>query len=108
MTVILCERNKHFRRQIEVFSNVLKTELYTLDNHGFSEAEFYNSGAPHVGPYSLPPPCLYVLQATIPCPRNNPNPRLQRLSNVQLMPAFKDCFQCRSEEISYVSFDVAH
>ena len=26
-----------------------------------------------VGPYSLPPPCLYILPATIPSPRNNPH-----------------------------------
>lgn len=61
-----------------------------------------------VGPYSLPPPCLYVLPATIPSPRNNPNPRPQQLSDVQLMRAFNDCFRCRPEEISYVSFNVAH
>ena len=64
--------------------------------------------ATHVGPYSLPPPCLYVLPATIPSPRNNPNPNPQRLSDVQLMQAFNDCFRCRPEEISYVSFNVAH
>ena len=27
-----------------------------------------------VGPFSLPPPCLYMLPATIPSPRNNPSP----------------------------------
>ena len=61
-----------------------------------------------VGPYSLPPPCLYLLPATIPSPRNNPSPRSQRLSDVELMQAFNDSFQCRPDEISYVSFDVAH
>ena len=61
-----------------------------------------------VGPYSLPPPCLYVLPGTIPSPRNNPTPQPQRLSDVQIMSAFNDCFRCRPEEINYVSFDVAH
>jgi len=61
-----------------------------------------------VGPYSLPPPCLYVLPSTIPSPRNNPTPQPQRLSDVQVMQAFNDCFRCTPEEINYVSFDVAH
>ena len=45
---------------------------------------------------------------TIPSPRNNPTPQPQRLSDVQIMSAFNDCFRCRPEEINYVSFDVAH
>lgn len=61
-----------------------------------------------VGPYSLPPPCLYLLPATIPSPRNNPHPQPQQMADVQIMRAFNDCFQCRPEEINYVSFDVAH
>ena len=64
--------------------------------------------ATDLGPYSLPPPCLYVLPATIPSPRNNPNPGSQPLSDVRLMQAFNDCFRCRPDEISYVSFEVAH
>ena len=66
------------------------------------------SRATIVGRYSLPPPCLYVFPATIPSPRNNPNPKPQQLSDVQIMQAFNDCFQCRPEEINYVSFDVIH
>ena len=61
-----------------------------------------------VGPYSLPPPCLYVLPATIPSPRNNPSPRTQRLAEVEIMQAFSECFGCRPDEISYVGFDVAY
>ena len=62
----------------------------------------------NVGPFSLPPPCLYVLPSTIPHPRTNPNPRPQRLADVQIIQAFNDCFRCKPEEINYVSFDVAH
>lgn len=62
----------------------------------------------HVGPYSLPPPCLYILPSTIPSPRNNPSPQSQQLPDVQIMQAFNDCFRCKSEEINYISFDVAH
>lgn len=61
-----------------------------------------------VGPYSLPPPCLYVFPSTIPSPRNNPTPQPQQLSDIQIMRAFNDCFGCRTEEINYVSFDVAY
>ena len=61
-----------------------------------------------VGPFSLPPPCLYVLPATIPSPRNNPSPPPQALSDVQIMQAFNDCFGCVEAEINYVSFDVEH
>ena len=61
-----------------------------------------------VGPFSLPPPCLYVLPATIPSPRNNPNPQPQKLADVQIIQAFNNCFRCKAEEINYVSFSVAH
>lgn len=61
-----------------------------------------------VGPFSLPPPCLYLLPATIPSPRNNPTPQPQELSDVHLLQAFSDCFGCKSDEINSVSFDVAH
>ena len=59
-----------------------------------------------VGPYLLPPPCLYLLPSTIPSPRNNPSPQSQQLSDVQIIQAFNDCFRCKPEEINYVSFDV--
>ena len=61
-----------------------------------------------VGPFSLPPPCLYVLPATVPSPRNNPNPPPQALADVEIMQAFNDCFGCVEAEINYVSFDVEH
>lgn len=41
-------------------------------------------------------------------PRNNPSPQPQQLSDVEIMRAFNDCFQCTPEEINYVSFDVAY
>ena len=61
-----------------------------------------------VGPFSLPPPCLYVLPATIPTPRHNSSPAAQDLPDVQIMQAFNDCFRCEPEEINYVRFDVAY
>jgi hypothetical protein len=61
-----------------------------------------------VGPFSLPPPCIYVLPATIPSPRNNPHPPSQKLEDVELLKAFHDCFNGQPEEVSYVDFEVAY
>lgn len=60
------------------------------------------------GSYVLPPPCIYVMPATIPSPRNNPHPAPQRLEDVQLLKAFHDCFKGRDEEVNYVEFEVHH
>lgn len=62
----------------------------------------------NVGPYALPPPCIYVLPATIPSPRNNPSPAPQKLEDVQLLQAFHDCFQGQAEEVNYVDFAVSY
>lgn len=61
-----------------------------------------------LGRYRLPPPCIYLMPATIPSPRNNPNPAPQRLQDVEIMQAFATCFQARDNEVNYVSFVVAH
>ena len=61
-----------------------------------------------VGPYRLPPPCIYVLPATVPSPRNNPNPASQRLDEVEILTAFNDCFRGNPEEINYVGFEVEY
>ena len=69
-----------------------------------------SGGAPVtiVGPYALPPPCIYVLPATIPSPRNNPHPMPQSLGEVQLLRAFHECFKGKDAEVSYVEFEVGH
>ena len=61
-----------------------------------------------VGPYALPPPCIYLFPATIPSPRNNPHPPTQALQDVQILNAFSNCFGGRPEEINYVNFEVQH
>jgi hypothetical protein len=61
-----------------------------------------------VGPYTLPPPCVYVFPATIPSPRNNPCPPAQALGDVQILSAFHDCFSGQPEEVNYVTFEVAN
>lgn len=59
-----------------------------------------------VGPYRLPPPCIYLFPATIPAPRNNPNPKAQGLDAVELLSAFNACFGGLADEINSVDFDV--
>ena len=64
--------------------------------------------ATDIGPYALPPPCIYVFPATIPSPRNNAHPRPQVLSEVQFLRALHDCFGGRDEEVNYVDFEIEH
>jgi hypothetical protein len=61
-----------------------------------------------LGPYRLPPPCLYLFPSTIPSPRNNPSPTAQALDDVEILKAFSDCFAPTPEEINYVDFEVKH
>ena len=61
-----------------------------------------------VGPFRLPPACIYVFPATIPSVRNNANPKAQSLLQVEILQAFHTCFQGRDEEVNYIDFEVAH
>lgn len=61
-----------------------------------------------VGPFNLPPPCLYLFPGTVPSPRNNPHPPSQTLNEVQILQAYSDVFGCRDEEIFSVDFEVSH
>ena len=61
-----------------------------------------------VGPYELPPPCIYLLPGTLPSARNNPHPAPQKLENVELLNAFKECFGGKENEINYVTFNVGY
>jgi hypothetical protein len=61
-----------------------------------------------VGPYMLPPPCIYVFPSTIPSPRNNPKPVAQSLDDVQFMKALHRHFKGRDDEVSYVDFEVKY
>lgn len=69
-----------------------------------------NSGSQliEIGPYRLPPPCIYLFPATIPSPRNNPHPDAQELNNVEILDAFHRCFGGNNEDVNYVDFAVAH
>jgi hypothetical protein len=61
-----------------------------------------------VGPYRLPPPCIYLFPATIPSPRNNPHPPTQSLGDVQILDAVCRCFGGAPNEIDSVLFEVRH
>lgn len=61
-----------------------------------------------VGPFALPPPCIYVFPATVPSPRNNPHPAPQKLEDVELLKAFHDCFKGQGSEVNYVDFEVGY
>jgi hypothetical protein len=57
-----------------------------------------------IGPYKLPPPCIYLFPGTIPSPRNNPNPRPQSIDDVGFLTAIHQCFQGKDTELNEVSF----
>lgn len=67
-------------------------------------------GAPMttVGPYKLPPPCIYMFPGTVPSPRNNPSPRAQALSQVEILQAFQATFGGHDKHLNFVDFDVAY
>lgn len=60
-----------------------------------------------VGPYRLPPPCIYLFPGTIPQPRNNPKPVPQKISEVGFLAALHECFGGKDEELNHVFFEAA-
>ena len=61
-----------------------------------------------VGPYRLPPPCIYLFPATVPSVRNNPNPRVNQLGDVGILDAMHRCFGGEDAEVNSVGVEVAH
>jgi hypothetical protein len=61
-----------------------------------------------VGPFALPPPCIYVFPATVPSVRNNPRPPSQGIRDVQILNAFHQCFGGRDNELNFVDIEVAN
>jgi hypothetical protein len=61
-----------------------------------------------VGPYNLPPPCIYLFPATVPSPRNNPNPVPQSIQQVEFLDALNQAFGGADSEINRVSISVAY
>ena len=61
-----------------------------------------------VGPYELPPPCIYLFPATIPAPRNNPHPAPQTIGQVGILKAFHECFGGNDSHLHSVDFAVEY
>ncbi len=72
------------------------------------KADYNNMRMREVGPFFLPPPCIYVFPGTIPSPRNNASPSSQKIEDVELLSAFVSCFGGHDDEISYVEYEVSH
>jgi hypothetical protein len=61
-----------------------------------------------VGPYRLPPPCIYLFPGTVPSPRNNANPRVNSLDDVGVLAALHRIFGGRDDEINSVGIEIGH
>ncbi|WP_299147993.1 hypothetical protein [uncultured Tateyamaria sp.] len=61
-----------------------------------------------VGPYRVPPPCIYLFPGTVPSPRNNPKPRVNTLSDVGILDAMHQCFGGLDTELNRVEIEVGH
>ena len=58
-----------------------------------------------VGPFRVPPTCIYVFPAVAPG-LANPAAPAQDLASVELLHAFHTCFKGRDDEVNRVSFEV--
>lgn len=58
-----------------------------------------------VGPYRLPPPCVYTFPGTIPSPRNNPRPKTREIQDIEFLSAMHECFGGKSSEVNQVGFE---
>lgn len=59
-----------------------------------------------IGPYSPPPPCIYVFPAQVPT-TTTPSVQAQPLADVELLSAFHAAFGGRDEEVHFVNFELA-
>lgn len=64
----------------------------------------YDGRTTTVGPYQLTPPCIYLFPKTIPAVKDNPNPALHSLEEVQFLKALNDCFGGYFDEVNDVRF----
>lgn len=60
-----------------------------------------------VGPYRLPPPCIYLFSGTVPTVRHSPSPAPHALSDVRFAKALHDLFGFQElDSINYVHLQV--
>ncbi len=58
-----------------------------------------------IGPFAVPPPCIYLLPASIPSD-SMPVVSAQPLDAVELLTAFHSCFGGQDEELHFVDFEI--
>jgi len=61
-----------------------------------------------VGPYQLPPPCVYLFPATIPSVRNNPAPVPQNVGDVEFIDILHGAFGGLPQEVNRVGFEIGY
>lgn len=61
-----------------------------------------------LGPYKLPPPCLYLFPSTIPSPRNNPHPPAHKFGDIELLRILAERFGVAEDEVYSVEFEVRY
>lgn len=61
-----------------------------------------------VGPFALPPPCIYLFPRTIPHPRTNPRPVPHAIGDVGILDALHRAFAGEDAHLSFVEFSVAY
>lgn len=59
-----------------------------------------------VGPFTTPPPCIYLLPGVIPSVKS-PEAAAQALDQVELLKAFHNAFGGRDDEVNYVDFQIS-
>lgn len=60
-----------------------------------------------LGPYRLPPPCIYTFPGTIPSPRNNPKPRARSIADINFLNAMHMCFGGIGDEVNQVEIEAS-
>jgi hypothetical protein len=60
-----------------------------------------------VGPYNVPPPCIYVFPRSIPDPRNNPRPQVWRLPQLGFLRALHNAFGGTVSEVTEVHIEAS-
>lgn len=65
------------------------------------------SNLTELGPWKLPPPCLYLFPGTVPAPRNNPSPAPHSLTEVEFMSALHACFGGADDQVHHVWMEAA-
>jgi hypothetical protein len=58
-----------------------------------------------LGPYRMPPPCLYLFPATIAAPRNNPTPQPHKLEELEFLSALYSSFRANEDDLYSVYYE---